>query len=413
MTQDPLGPNPIFNPLVISTGGGDLEISAGFSESTFGFEWFWKMDFIPTDLPIDFDPAGTEAFNEALNALINQTSPDSLTIPSNALSTLSDGVLTVTVKTNKVLDQGLPTEREQRSEGMVLLIMTTGMVSVGDVQDSDNDGIPNSGDDPTVMPNELQTVFGIGTGAPVMTTRPGQTLALGQTARCAGTGGALLTLDQLRAVGGDNCQATGESSETTLAHETGYGGVFDFVLTGLSIGFNPAGTEAIPATGYVTLPLNEPLPSNAFYQKFSEEIWIIFDTSEEHGKLYSGMAVDGVCPAIPDYPDKDSGEYTEGLFEGDNCVLLGIVDGGANDLDGVINGQIVDPGTHSRFNSEPTTGLGNDTGSNNGVVANISGSGGCTLSTETTSPFKHAEWLLLGGAVGWMAMRRRRQQKLH
>ncbi|HIA00388.1 MAG TPA: hypothetical protein EYN66_00480 [Myxococcales bacterium] len=245
-----------------------------------------------------------------------------------------------------------------------------------------------------------------------MTTMPGQTLALGQISRCAGTG-ALLTLDQVGAVGGSNCQAT-IWADVSLAHDTGYGGVFDFVLSGLPVDLNLAGTEAIPATGYVTVPLNEPLPSNAFYQKFRDNIgWTIFSTREENGNLYSGRAVDGVCPPIPDNPDEDSGAYTEGLLAGDNCVMLGIVDGGANDSDGVINGQIVDPHTVSTFNSNPTTGLGNDTGSNNGVVANISGSGGCTLSTETTSPFKHAEWLLLGGAVGWMAMRRRRQQKLH
>ncbi|HIO14525.1 MAG TPA: hypothetical protein EYN15_04950 [Chromatiales bacterium] len=77
---------------------------------------------------------------------------------------------------------------------------------------------------------------------------------------------------------------------------------------------------------------------------------------------------------------------------------MAIIDGGENDADNQANGVVKDPGTFGSLDGTP--------------VADV-GAGGCTLSTETTSPFKHAEWLLLGGAVGWMAMRRRRQQKLH
>jgi hypothetical protein len=158
----------------------------------------------------------------------------------------------------------------------------------------------------------------------------------------------------------------------------------------------------------VVLPLGVPIPTNAFYQKFTDgKGWSEFVIDDDNGAIYSASSGGGDCPAI------DSEAYTAGLTVGDNCVLLAIVDGGANDADNKVNGQIVDPSTMSRIDGHPSTGLGNDTGSNNGVFDNISGSGGCTLSTETTSPFKHAEWLLLGGAVGWMAMRRRRQQKLH
>ena len=211
----------------------------------------------------------------------------------------------------------------------------------------------------------------------------------------------MLTFEQILAASGPNCGPT-QDGYTSLALETAIGGIFDFVIGGLGVDIDPTTNVAIPATGYVVLPLDVDvqIPTNAFYQKFTDGTgWSDFVIDDDNGAIYSASSGGGDCPAIPADAEGNSEAYTAGLTVGDNCVLLSIVDGGANDADNKVNGQIVDPGTISRIAGDE------------GVVDNPSSSGGCTLSTETVSPFKHAEWLLLGGAVGWMAMRRRRQQK--
>ncbi|HHZ94754.1 MAG TPA: hypothetical protein EYN67_04145, partial [Flavobacteriales bacterium] len=234
------------------------------------------------------------------------------------------------------------------------------------------------------------------------------------------------------AASGPNCGPT-QDGDTSLALETAIGGIFDFVIGGLGVDIDPATNVAIPATGYVVLPLGVPIPTNAFYQKFTDGTgWADFVIDDDNGAIYSASSGGGDCPAIPADAEGNSEAYTAGLTVGDNCVLLSIVDGGANDADNQANGVVEDPGTFGHLDGTPAAdGTGSNegivdnpstgsnegvvdnpsTGSNEGVVDNPSSSGGCTLSTETTSPFKHTEWLLLGGAVGWMAMRRRRQQK--
>jgi hypothetical protein len=289
------------------------------------------------------------------------------------------------------------------------LLITTQAVTGADVEDGDGDGVPDRIDQ-TALPNQLQTDLGL--NSPIMMTTGGQTLALGKTARCAGSG-AMLTFEQILAASGPNCGPT-QDGYTSLALETAIGGIFDFVIGGLGVDIDPTTNVAIPATGYVVLPLDVDvqIPTNAFYQKFTDGTgWSDFVIDDDNGAIYSASSGGGDCPAIPADAEGNSEAYTAGLTVGDNCVLLSIVDGGANDADNKVNGQIVDPGTISRIAGDEGVVDNPSTGSNEGVVDNPSSSGGCTLSTETTSPFKHTEWLLLGGAVGWMAMRRRRRQK--
>jgi hypothetical protein len=262
--------------------------------------------------------------------------------------------------------------------------------------DEDGDGVSNVDDviDNTVTPNVQQVA--LGDAINVMTSQVGTSLSVGSAALCAGTA-ANMTLAQLAASGGPGCsEVSNNQLQSTLAIQSGFGGYYDFVVNGLSLG----------DTAYVTLPVAGGLPINAFYQKFKGNIWAPFvltklddNVEVEHGKIFSTLSVGGgVCPAVPADPALDPSPYTSGLKTGDDCVLLAIIDGGENDADNQANGVVKDPGTFGSLDGTP--------------VADV-GAGGCTLSTETTSPFKHAEWLLLGGAVGWMAMRRRRQQKLH
>ncbi|HIB83101.1 MAG TPA: hypothetical protein EYO59_00450, partial [Chromatiaceae bacterium] len=355
MTQDM-----IVNPTMISTLGGDVTITADFGAlDTAGFEWAWSADnhdvFIGfasmfQDTNVIVIPA------EAL-AKCEFTLPDETKIPCLELN--------ITLKTSETLDPGQETERVQKSEATIALLITTQAVTAADVEDVDGDGVPDSMDQ-TALPNELQT--DLGPDSPIMMTTVGQTLALGKTARCAGSG-AMLTFEQILAASGPNCGPT-QDGDTSLALETAIGGIFDFVIGGLGVDIDPATNVAIPATGYVVLPLGVPIPTNAFYQKFTDGTgWADFVIDDDNGAIYSASSGGGDCPAIPADAEGNSEAYTAGLTVGDNCVLLSIVDGGANDADNKVNGQIVDPGTISRIAGDE------------GVVDNPSSSGGCTLST--------------------------------
>jgi hypothetical protein len=153
-----------------------------------------------------------------------------------------------------------------------------------------------------------------------------------------------MTLAQLAASGGPGCsEVSNNQLQSTLAIQSGFGGYYDFVVNGLSLG----------DTAYVTLPVAGGLPINAFYQKFKGNIWAPFvltklddNVEVEHGKIFSTLSVGGgVCPAVPADPALDPSPYTSGLKTGDDCVLLAIIDGGFNDGDGVANGAVVSLGT--------------------------------------------------------------------
>lgn len=88
----------------------------------------------------------------------------------------------------------------------------------------------------------------------------------------------------------------------------------------------------------VVLPQATPLPKGAEYRKYSEALgWYQF-VEDEYNHLSSSQGEKGACPP----PGSDL--WSTGLTEGHWCVQLRLQDGGPNDIDGLVNFAITDPG---------------------------------------------------------------------
>jgi hypothetical protein len=87
----------------------------------------------------------------------------------------------------------------------------------------------------------------------------------------------------------------------------------------------------------VVLPQRQPVPEDALYRKYSDDGWVDF-VADENNVLRSAPGEPGYCPP----PGSD--EYIDGLVAGSWCVELTLEDGGPNDADGAVNGEILDPG---------------------------------------------------------------------
>ncbi|EGN74591.1 hypothetical protein A28LD_1604 [Idiomarina sp. A28L] len=106
------------------------------------------------------------------------------------------------------------------------------------------------------------------------------------------------------------------------------GGVFDFIITNI-----PEAGESV----YVVVPQQNVIPSGAVYRKYIDGVWQDF-VVDEHNRVFSASGEPGVCPPPA------GAQWQPGLTEGHHCVQLYIQDGGPNDADGKINGNILDPG---------------------------------------------------------------------
>ena len=186
--------------------------------------------------------------------------------------------------------------------------------------DSDADGVPDYLDVKT-LPEELMAVL-IDGNASVIETSPGLKIKLGSIGQKAGSVDGLVSTSDIANFG--NAQST----------DTGYsnvGGLFDFIISDLS---NVGDSAAI------VLPQITAIPANAVYRKYNDSNgWQNFtETVDGKNAIYSALGALGACPS------PDSGDYTKGLIQGNYCVKLLIQDGSENDSDGVLNGEINDPG---------------------------------------------------------------------
>lgn len=190
--------------------------------------------------------------------------------------------------------------------------------------DSDNDGIQDYYDSSRLASNILQQqtprndIF-------LMQTRPGLSLRLGDTALATGRDGALVTAQEIAALGGGEGRAGPDATDTAVNS----GGFYDFEIHGLPV---------IGMSVQVVIPQTAPIPKDAVYRKYSPNVgWRDF-LRNNFNQVFSAAGSDGVCP-----PPGDEA-YTTGLTEGRRCVQLLIQDGGPNDGDGVANFIIKDPG---------------------------------------------------------------------
>ena len=142
--------------------------------------------------------------------------------------------------------------------------------------------------------------------------------------------------------------------------------VFDFRVSNLDKG----------ESTYVVLPLKEPIGKNQKFVKYSESGDIKDFITDSKNKIFTAKSFSkGVCP-IP-----RSNRYKEGLNIGDDCIELLIEDGGANDQDGEINGEVLDP--NAIVEKEEKQAGTNGGGSNGGDSGN--GSSASTSSSSSSS----------------------------
>ena len=252
-------------------------------------------------------------------------------------SNLTSGTYNVSLTVSEIVRSPLSsTDNVYFSVSNELVVLTTVDTDgdlIPDIQegykDSDEDGIPDYLDaisECNVIPQQVgdQNAFLVEGDAGIC-LRIGNTLAAGET------GGVQLIESELEAF-------TGESDTAN-----NIGGIFDYIATGL------------PVFGQdynIVLPQRQPIPANALYRKYNAASgWQSFSEDADN-KLRSTAGQAGYCPP----PQSDL--WTEGLTEGHWCVQLTIVDGGANDDDGIANGTIVDPGgvgVQASDNTAPVT----------------------------------------------------------
>jgi len=225
--------------------------------------------------------------------------------------------------------------------------------------DSDNDGIPDYLDAATIVGNELQIQPGVA-GSYMMRTEPGLTLQLGETAFAAGADSAQVSIADIAAYGGGEGQS-GAASATDSVPNTG--GYFDFEIAGL-----PVAGQSVR----IVIPQLAALPVNAVYRKYDPAAgfgWRDYVT-DAHNALSSAAGVPGKCP-LP-----GSSAYTPGLNSGHYCVQLTIQDGGPNDIDGLTNYLIQDPGQFGEIVSAIDDNEDSNDNNDGGSGSGSSGGGG-------------------------------------
>lgn len=226
--------------------------------------------------------------------------------------------------------------------------------------DKDNDGISDVFD--TIRELYILQTKHLNNETYLMKVREGEEIELGDIARGQAQEQSIIDKTQLA------------SSDTFTLGE-----VFDFRVRGL----NRAEST------FVTIPLQELILKNAKYIKLgSDNIWREF-TVDDKNKIYSAKSIsDGVCPLV------DSGLYQEGLKEGDDCIQLMIEDGGVNDNDGAINGEILDPSGVGYKEVKTTITDKNET-----TIATPStsggGGGGCFIATAAYGSYLASEVMVL------------------
>ena len=104
--------------------------------------------------------------------------------------------------------------------------------------------------------------------------------------------------------------------------------IFDFKVTKLDKG------ESV----YVVLPLKTPITKNKMFVKYNENGDIEDFKIDNKNQIFTAKSISkGICPK------PGSNKYKKGLNIDDDCLEIFIEDGGANDQDNKVNGEVLDP----------------------------------------------------------------------
>ena len=298
--------------LVVSQQEGLVSVNADIYDANIGdtFALSWSKD----------NPALVN-ISERFNSFVFD--------PSNVVTGLYQ--LTATV-----VDNGEP----QLDDSATVYIEVVAQLDVLSEQDSDGDLIPDSvegykdsdGDgiadylDNIDECNVLSETVEVQDGY-LIEGEPGICLRRGYFTVGGETGGAQINEGDINADSGDPLVADSQAENV--------GGVFDYIAYGMP----DEGSEYA-----IVMPQLKPVPQGAVYRKlFPDTGWGNFIENDTNS-LWSTAGEPGYCP--PPNSDKldPDNVWTLGLTLGDWCVQMIIEDGGVNDDDGEINGNIVDPG---------------------------------------------------------------------
>ncbi|HEB56477.1 MAG TPA: hypothetical protein ENI98_09265 [Gammaproteobacteria bacterium] len=179
--------------------------------------------------------------------------------------------------------------------------------------------------------------------------------------------------------------ATLYKATTALPEDSGYtasGSTFDFKIDCGSAGCSES----------IRLPLSGTIPAGAVLRKYSPSSgWVNF-TEDGSNTIKSAKRAGTDCSGVA------AGTFTDGLTEGDDCILLTMVDGGSNDSDGAADNIITDPSVLATV--DPTF-----------VDTRTWGTGGCSMSETPVNASERADWWLVAGflgLLGWLRLYRRR-----
>ncbi|GEA05259.1 hypothetical protein KUL42_00200 [Alteromonas sp. KUL42] len=161
----------------------------------------------------------------------------------------------------------------------------------------------------------------------VIQCRAGYLCALGPYALGAGGDGAAITV-----------QEWSQLSQTSFPDSTiAISEIYDFTVRDLQTVGQPVD---------VVVPLSQPIASNAVYSTYIQGVWSSWVEDEFTTLSSSPSDISGVCPSA------GAESYRPGLNPGDVCIQLPLVDGGANDADGIANGEIYFTGVLTLANNQ-------------------------------------------------------------
>ena len=228
--------------------------------------------------------------------------------------------------------------QEYKIEGLIKLIrplsLSANMDSDGDglndlqegLGDSDGDGIADYLD--ADQSNNQALPIQATTNKTYLQVGSNQRLQLGEYAQLS-LNARDVELDQVerQALG---IGVDGSSSEVLL--------VMDYRVLNLGLSGESTGNSAV-----LLVQLSQPLPRHYYFRKYQRGVWSDFHFGEGD-EIRAAALQEGVCPSLlmKHYAEvlSVSGEPSrDDLF----CLYLKIQDGGLNDADGVVNGQVVDP----------------------------------------------------------------------
>ena len=283
----------------------------------------------------DPNPEDTHSFDWQIEsqqaaAVVSETTQDHKKILVIDPSELKSGIFSIAAKATDSAEVVSTTEVKTDFRLMEAApVLSSDLDSDGDgvsdadegYDDSDNDGIVDYMDN-IVEPN----LAPVGEDSSVVLQAPvGTQIILGEMAFSSAKNSVMVSKEQVV-----NVITKLNNSLDIIDRDYSYPyGLYDFVVSG----------EIPGSSYYLVLPLEAPFVEGQVFRKYmGPQIgWQNF-VENANNSLFSAVAIEGACP------EPGSSLFVNDLQAGHTCMQLYIEDGGPNDVDGIANGIVTDPG---------------------------------------------------------------------